>query len=367
MPPEATNEPSMPIELPERIWLHRISYEGEIAYPLLKQGFLTIGFSDFARPEFLAPLSGSSGWDFFEREIQDAWGNRPRSRHYLWRFLVDMQPGDWVIVPSWGVFSLYRIAGDARVVGDLAVSDLPNWNGQAVAVRDRGLHRTPAIEGGEGYCYDLGFYREVEPVLTDIPRGDYADAALTSRMKFRGTNLDCSDLRESIAAALAGFAKKQPINLHSQILEAAQERILKLLQQQLNPDKLETLIGWYFKSLGASRVEPPSKNESGKQGDGDIIATFDPLRTIYYVQAKHHRGETDRWAIDQITAYVDHKSAVSTNDGYMHIPWVVSTAERFDEEAVRLAAEHEVLLINGLDLAAMILESGMAGLESAFG
>lgn len=354
-------------DVPERIWLHRISHEAEVAHPLLDRGILTIGFSEFAKRDFLEALSGSSGWEIFEREFLEQWGNRPRSRHHLWLFLVNMQPGDWVVVPSWGVFSLYRITGPARVVGDLSVEGLATWNGRSVELQEGQLQRILSMGEESSDAYDLGFYREVEPVVTGIPRGDFADAALTSRMKFRGTNINCSDLRESLVAALDGFSRNRPINLHEQILEAGQEQVCKLLQQQLNPDKLEALIRWYFQSLGASDVSNPAKNESGKDGDGDIVAIFEPLRTIYYVQAKHHAGNTDHWAIEQITAYTDQKSATSTNDGYTHIPWVVSTAEGFSDEAVRLAAQHGVLLVNGPELARMILETGISGLDTAFG
>ena len=34
-------------------WLHRISYLAELSYPLFERGFLTIGFSDFTKKEFI--------------------------------------------------------------------------------------------------------------------------------------------------------------------------------------------------------------------------------------------------------------------------------------------------------------------------
>ena len=34
------------------IWLHRISHHAEFSYPLLQQGYLSIGYSDFADKEF---------------------------------------------------------------------------------------------------------------------------------------------------------------------------------------------------------------------------------------------------------------------------------------------------------------------------
>ena len=73
-------------------WLHRISHCQETSRPLLEKGFLTIGFSDFSNPKFL-----SYGWNDFNEEFQEQWGCLPRSRHFLWRFLHEMNQGDFVI------------------------------------------------------------------------------------------------------------------------------------------------------------------------------------------------------------------------------------------------------------------------------
>ena len=37
----------------ERVWLHRISHCKEVSFKLLEMGYLTIGFSDIAKEEFL--------------------------------------------------------------------------------------------------------------------------------------------------------------------------------------------------------------------------------------------------------------------------------------------------------------------------
>lgn len=299
-------------------------------------------------------------------------GYLPRSRHYLWNFLVEMNIGDWVLVPSWGVFSVYRIISSAKPFNDeeLQTSSkfigLENWHKKEVGLEDGCLVREVDPETGEKDAYDLGFFIEVEPIMTGISRYEYADAPLTSVMKYRGSTKNCTDLGASIEAAIHAAIAKKPINLHSQILDASQNAVWELLQEQLNPDKLESLVRWYFESLGASQVTTPAKNERGKYGDGDIVATFEPLRTIYYVQAKHHTGYTDQWAINQITAYTEQKSATSDGDGYTRVPWVISTAGHFNEEATRLAHENGVLLINGPTFARMILETGISSLDSAF-
>jgi restriction endonuclease Mrr len=139
---------------------------------------------------------------------------------------------------------------------------------------------------------------------------------------------------------------------------------LSLIPNELNPDKFEALIVWYFKRLGASEVTITSKNARDKQGDADIIAVFEPLKTIYYVQAKHHKGVTSGWAAQQVTEYKDHQDRM--DDGYSKIAWVVSTAESFSAECIQLAKENSVGLFAGPDIARMILEAGIQNLDKAF-
>lgn len=356
---------------PNRIWIHRISHEMELSHPLLNRGLLTIGYHRWSTTEFLNDVRGDNGWGKLDEKFMEIMGRYPRNRYSLWRFLNEMNEGDWVIVPSWGVFSVYRIRARARTLREPGIqsseafADLKNWHQQEIKLENGCLTR-PSESDDHPHQYDLGFFMEVEPIMVDISRHDYADAQLTSTMKFRGTTKDCSTLIASVQDALRAAEAKQPINLHSQILDLSQDGVLKLLQTQLKPDKLETLICWYFRNMGASSVSIPAKNERGKEGDGDIIATFDPLRTIYYVQAKHHVGESNDWAVQQITTYTDQKSNLDTEEGYTHIPWVISTAESFSTEAIKLAEENNVLLLNGIDFARMILETGVSSLDSAF-
>lgn len=364
--------PSIENSKPNRIWLHRISHEMEISHPLLDRGLLTIGYSDWSSMDFLDKIRGKDGWSINERKFQEILRRNPKNRFYLWRFLVEIDKGDWVIVPSWRVFSVYRVISKAKSFHDLdlessgELAGFENWHKKKVFLKDGVLVRDAHPDSGEHRRYDLGFYIKVEPIITNVSRYEYADARLTSLMKYRGSTKECSNLRESVEAGIKAAISKKPINLHSQILEASQNAIWKLLQDQLNPDKLEALVRWYFQSLGASQVTTPPKNEREKEGDGDIVATFEPLRTIYYIQAKHHTDYSDKWAINQIAAYTGQKCELAGDDGYTRVPWVISTAEHFNEEATRLANENGVLLINGPTFARMLLETGIASLDSAF-
>ena len=143
------------------------------------------------------------------------------------------------------------------------------------------------------------------------------------------------------------------------------ERILDLICEELTPDKFEWLIEWYFEKIGAS-IDSPPRNESDRAGDADIIATFEPIKTIIYVQAKFHEpdSETDAWAVEQISEYVDYRD--TEDDGYSKVSWVVSTCGDFTERCQNMANLHGVTLINGREFARMLIHAGIEGLDTAF-
>ena len=151
-------------------------------------------------------------------------------------------------------------------------------------------------------------------------------------------------------------------------MEEMREKILRLIHEELAPDKFESLIEWYFKRVGASEVDRPSKNESDKEGDADIIATFEPIKVLVYIQAKFHdpNSQTDEWAVEQIQAYVGHRNNLQEDDGYAKVLWVVSTCDDFTEECKRMAKAKGVTLINGQEFACMLIDAGFAGLDTAF-
>lgn len=281
--------------------------------------------------------------------------------------MMKMKAGDIVLVPKQGVFSIYEIAEDFPLcIHDVDATGLRAWGldaGDRLIMADGFLSRN-------GEAIHLGFARRVRPLHTDIPRASFADAALTSRMKIRSTTADISDLKDNVERAIDHYKDDEPIDLHATLLKTHVQTTLDAIKRDLNPDKFEQLIAWYFEKIGA-RVEQPSKNENGKEGDGDIVATFDSLRTIIYVQAKKHDGMTDEWAAEQIVAYRDHKATPEIEsgvmaDGYARIAWVVSSGDGFTDDCKALAKDNRVLLLNGKDFAKLLLNAGIEGLDVAF-
>lgn len=342
-------------------WLHRISYHAQISHPLLERGYLSIGFSDFSVQEFIDDILKSNGWNRFENYVNEIWGHRPRTRTSLWRFVAEMKKGDWVLVPGWGTFSVYEIVGNKpETIGSADVENLRDWHGHKLHINDKGLLTTD----NDGVA-DLGFIWKVKSVEINIPRYEYADAALTSRMKIRNTNANINDLGESIVRAVNFFKENKPINIYSQIISNTSDHILKTIQSELNADKFESLVKWYFQRIGASEVSIPAKNERGKDGDADVVAVFEPIRTIIYTQAKFHRGSTDDWAIEQIREYKEQKEQIM-DDGYSKQSWVVTSAPKYAEKAYELAKENKVQLVDGNQLVKMLMDVGFVNLDKAF-
>ena len=329
------------------VFLHRISHHKEISYPLLERNILTIGYSDF---------TSTDGSQSFDSDFQTAYGELWRSRYSLYRFLFDMQIGDMVIVPSWGTFSVYKIMGNAQKIRDLSQDDrknLQDWHGNYIHNDD-----SDYITNGESII-DLGFFRRVSPIANNIPRAEYADKQLTARMKIRQTNANITDLQKNIEIAIEAFRKKHPINLSSKLLSEIHLPAYDTIIKWLNPDKWEKLIRLYFEKLGASNIDIPSKNEIGKDGDSDIIATFDSLKTIYYIQAKFHEGTTTSdWALTQIKNYANWRGG---SDDYSAILWVISSAREFSDEVIKSAREQSIILISGVEFVEMLLKNGING------
>lgn len=341
-------------------WLHRISWHAEVSYPLLDLGYISIGFSDLSNPQ-MHQIVDEQDWHAFENEFSNAWGNIPRNRYTLWRFIAEMKKDDLVVVPTSGAFSVYKVVEDKfYIIEELdAISKLTDWHNNKVIIDKEGYL---SIGKPKGEAIDLGFFRKVVPVAVGISREDFADRSLTARMKIRSTTADITDIESSIDEALRAYSQNTPINVHGILLEKLSETVLDVVRSQLNPDNFEKLVQWYFKKIYASSVDIPPKNERGKEGDADIVATFENIKCIVYVQVKHHHeGETSSWAVEQVRNYKNQKE--SMDDGYSKSAWVISSATNFSQDTIEDARSNHVHLINGKDFSKMLIEVGFQTLD----
>ena len=336
-------------------WLHRISHCADASWPLLDRDILTIGFSALGSAEFLEKAVAAGSVGDLDEDVRAAYGSLRRNRHNLWRFLKSMLIGDLVLVPSRREFSIYEIKGEPHCIADLQLGDVKTLTDHQITVEKGNLM-------ANGRPIDLGFYRLVHEVARDVNRRQYADSALTARMKIRQTNADISELRGNLDEALGAYRKEVPLTLYDEAIEPTRGELLKAIHRSLNADKFEQLIGWYFKRLGAT-VSIPAKNQRDKEGDADVIASFDALKFTVYVQAKYHKGTTTgQPAIEQITSYAEWAAERDCNEDTT-ANWVISSASIFDEASEKLARLEGVMLINGEEFAQMLLDAGLAGLE----
>ncbi len=287
------------------------------------------------------------------KKIEKTWGEAPRIRYNLWRFIEEFKKGDRVVVPGLKVFSVYELVSKKSLpISNIPVKNLTDWNGKLLTMKNGLLDR-------ENDLIDLGFYWEVKPIAKNISRRDFADAALTRRMKIRPTNTCINDLKDSVGKALIFFKKNTPINLYSEILEEIAPKVLETFNRLLNPDKFEKLVKFYFEKSGATEVYIPPRNEKEKEGDVDVIATFEPIKTIIYAQVKFHdiKSKTNEHAVNQIKDYSNNKKTMV--DGYTEILWVITSANHFTEECIRIAQEENIHLIDGNRFTEMIIEAGI--------
>ena len=330
-------------------YLHRISYYKSIALPLLEKGdYLSIGFGDL----YDNKLHDIKDKKEFKKYIKAK--NIMINANNLWNFIAKFKKDDLILVPNpYGKkFSVYKIVGDKFVGND-----------------DKELSETLTelklnnIKDGKNI---LGFFWKVEPIAKDIIKKEYAENSLMRIMRYRGTNVVCNDkLKKSIDDAINNFKEKKPINLFLDIVDSCRDNILKLIKEKLDDKKFEKLIKLYFKQCGANDVYKPSKADNN-EGDCDVEAVFEPIKTVIHVQAKAHKGYTNEWAIKQINEYIENETENNEyiedemeDNKYIHIGWVISTCDDFSYEAKKLANKNNILLINGETFAEMLIRSGI--------
>ncbi len=340
----------------KKYWLHRCTC-GDYAWPfthelLKRHKFISIGWSDFSNTESQKELA--LDMSSFDRIFKEKGYGTPSNRYNLRRFIVDMKAGDTVVVPlPGGIFDIYRIADNEVYNNETFNHSLwVDWNNNIASLDKDGY---PAYHSGQ---IDMGFYRKVEVIRENLSRNDYATQALYSRMKYRGTNTDISDLAEDVEKSIANMT---PINLKGVFISEAAATLCKQMQNLMNPGKMESLVAWYMKSLGAS-VDIPSKNAADKgYGDADIVAMFEKLNDhTIMVQVKHHKKITGDWAVEQIKRYAeDHRKPYDHKNAQL---WVVSSCDGFSDDAIRLSEEHDVYLVDGVRFAEMLINNGLYSL-----
>lgn len=248
---------------------------------------------------------------------------------YLWRFIREMQIGDYVIVPIPRAFYIGEIVGEA-------------------------YYFQPGLQDDTAIRRNVKWLNNKKPILRD-----YCDSGLISRLKYQGTCVAAGDLIQSIKTALESAVNNKAVSFKEQAQDKLREQLISVLSSKstnLTPKKFEELVGQLLKALGADTSKLPSNRVYGNNiADVDVIADFINLGVRIYVQVKYHNHETDTHAVRQIIEALRKEDADSVQP---KIGWVVSSA-KFSEEAIKLADENGIRHIDVDELSDMIISIGL--------
>jgi hypothetical protein len=345
-----------------KYWLHRISHEWAVSYELFEMGYLSMGWSMFSKSGILETAREETS-EHFEITYKSIMSDRNKSRWSMWYF-AQFDIDDYIVVPMFnGEFSICKVLEKAKPISEIKniIGDFEDKENKQIMWKDDLLVR-------EGEKIDLGFVIKIKIVKKCLKRKEFADSALTARMKLRKTNGNISDLKESVDRTLKA---EKPINFYENVIEQGADLLHKQIMQDLSAEKFELLVKAYMKKIGADSVGIPPKNEMGKKdyADADVIATFDSLKIIIMIQVKFHTNSTNSWGIEQIRRYKEQIEDETTElenencDEYVNIPWVISTCDEFSNDAIEIAKKEKVFLVNGKEFSKMLLNAGLEKLE----
>lgn len=336
--------------------LRMLNYERKFSNKLFyNYNYITIGWSFFNEAyngDYLNVYKNSNDKEKLLRDTLEKTGcsldGRKVASHRILHKFLEMKIGDIVIIPDYKTFHIAEIKSEP-----ILFSKIKNECGF-----------------GENDNPDIGFVYKIEKVKnlsgkSAISREKFADGTLTSRLKARNGFLIINDLKYSVEESKKNFLNNEVLILSEIIKEGSRKNIIEALKKCLSPDKFEKFLTNLMLKLGADKVDIPSKNNKENAvenyADVDVIAIFEKLKHIIYIQAKFHNGKTSDWAVKQLDTYDGEKD---TENDYTTAYWAITTGE-FSEQAKEYTknSNKNIRLIDQSELADLILSIGTENLD----
>lgn len=247
----------------------------------------------------------------------------------LWRFILEMKKGDLVVVPHWSNFYIAEVTGDV-------------------------YYDEKKIDNDTAWRRPVEWLNSKNPIPRRLAR-----LPLISRMKSYQTCVYAEDLiveiKEVLKLATEGVERTFSEDLKQKLIEQV---IKEIHTGRIDSNGFERLVASLLESMGVKDIH--IRHAASDKG-ADIVGTFNILNKFKFVlavQAKQYRPDppVDKGAIDQL---INGMQAESANLG-----WVV-TSGKYSEDAKRHADDmrangYNLELIDGQELAAMIIESGLS-------
>lgn len=257
----------------------------------------------------------------------------------MWKFIHEMKPGDYVLVPyRGGVFYV------AEITGDLVVDRSP-----------------AATEADSVYRRPVRWLNAKQP----IPR-DYVKSGLRSRLKIRQTTVAASEFVGDVVNALGRAASGKAPDREALFPSELRQKLIKATLDEIHSGymderKFEQLVAAVLRGMGARECKIiPRQRDNGV----DVRAEFaiGPTEIVVGAQVKWHKGRTEsRW--------LDHFVKGLKAEG-ITIGWFITAAEfsdDFEDRAKALSEQHgcELHVISGSEFAAMVVDYSVSQRSAA--
>lgn len=246
----------------------------------------------------------------------------------MWRFIREMQVGDFVVVPHGSEFYVAKVKGPAT-------------------------YDSGRISDDTAYRRDVEWQINKKPIPRMI-----AKSALISRMKTYGTCVNASDIIEEINDSLKTSLMGIHPTFHTELRMRLIEETLKQLHHgRIDERRFEELIKSILEKLGAQKVRIVSRQ---KDKGADLLATFlvaGTFKQVVAVQAKYWKSDPGvrEEVVNQLIKGIEAESAdlgVVITSGTISPKAIKAAQDYYDKEGIKIE------FVDGEQLAKLIVEHG---------
>lgn len=328
-------------------FLRMLNHEWEVTRKLFEDDYISIGYSDLNRVEnnydYVSYYNGfgDKKSEILHNDIINIYGKWGHN-YKIERFL-NLEIGDIVIVPDYKCFYITRVTEKP-----ISFYKIKNKYTDKENIDIGVVCKIEKIKNNSG---------EVKAGREKFAKGD-----LKGKLRSFGGYYELK--KENIEEIIKNFKEDKIIKIEEELKAKTKNIILKTIVENLNSSNIERFIKKLMEKTGAVCEIPPKNDKSKTEnriGDVDITCVYEKIKHIIYIQVKYHNGFTGDWGIKQLEDYNDNSVAEDYSTSY----WLITTGEISDETR-KAAMENKnktIRLIDGLELAEMIMELGIDDLE----
>ncbi|MCY4305535.1 MAG: restriction endonuclease [Aestuariivita sp.] len=309
-------------------WIFR-----EITQGRLRQGWGADGLSLISRTG--TPVD-KLRW---EKKYLEVWREQPSSQRFaILSRMLDLKKEDIVVIPKmpeWNEFTIARVSGKYHFEVDTDRKDF----GHIIPIDSNSIRTFNYQEDYEAFLVSSTFARaNHRPAISWCYNSDQIDAA-------------CKLLKRKGSSTARPMEEMFQVAVNKAFKEAASK--LQEMVKNWNGDRFEKAIRQAFQNQGYQFKR--SRRFDGEGGDIDMLfspplghALFLPSEISVQVKWKQGKDQNDDEAVKQVIQWAKSQSSNARK-------YVISSASSFTEDACTRAADHDVILIYGLETMCFLL------------